>query len=234
MNKTDWIISFAPAILLYILFTPCSKAEFVTQPQDKLRGVADSGMAVVIEDLGAKEKEHGLIDSKIKADIENKLKGVGIKIVSLEGQPPKAERYPYLYLNINAAFIENTPSVVYNVTLDVEREAVLIPEAVLEITEGLVRKGFHALCDKQDAESIKAAEKICEQEKMSADQSSLKPLQNKVSCYATVWHKEYLGLIPNKKMAGKIGELINSLVDEFLSDYKVANTKGPAVLEEAI
>ena len=73
MNKTDWIISFAPAILLYILFTPCSKAEFVTHPQDKLRGAGDIGMAVVIEELGAKEREYGLTDTKIKADIENKL-----------------------------------------------------------------------------------------------------------------------------------------------------------------
>ena len=56
MNKTDWIISFAPAILLYILFTPCSKAEFVTHPQDKLRGAGDIGMAVVIEELGPEGK----------------------------------------------------------------------------------------------------------------------------------------------------------------------------------
>lgn len=232
MNKSFITALSVVSFLLFI--PPCLQAEFVTQPKDKLHGAGDIGMAVVIEDLGAKARECGLIESKLKADIENKLKEAGIKMVSLEGQPPSAERYPYLYLNINAAFIENSPSVIYSVTLNFEREAVLLPEAVLEITEGLVRKGFHSLCDKQDPEAIKAAEKICEQEKMNSDQSSLKPLQNKISCYATVWHKEYLGLSPNNKMGNKVSDLVNSLVDEFRSDYKAANVKVPAEKKEAI
>ena len=69
---------------------------------------------------------------------------------------------------------------------------------------------------------------------MSSDQSSLKPLQNNISCYATVWHKKYLGLIPDKKMAGKIGELTNSLVGEFPSDYRAANAERGTAIKEAI
>jgi len=54
MRKISLTILIAISPLLFI--PPHLKAEFVTQSQDKLRGAADSGMAVVIENLGAKER----------------------------------------------------------------------------------------------------------------------------------------------------------------------------------
>lgn len=232
MIRRQLIIQMAAATVL--LVAPSVQAEFVTQPKDKLRGSADLGMAVVIEDLGPKESECGLVSDIIRADIEKKMNAGGLKVVSINKYAQSAERISFLYLNINAAFIENSPSVVYNVTLDVDREAILIPEAVLEVTKALVRKGFNTLCDKSNDESIKAAENLCEQEKMSTDKSSLKPLQNKISCYSTVWHKEYLGLTSSKKLKKTIDELINNLLNEFLEDYKAANTKKAIEKKEMI
>jgi hypothetical protein len=218
MKRIQWIILTVSAILL--LSSPCLQAEFVAHQYETLKGIGETGVMVVIEGLGTRERELGLSEDKIRADIEKKLKTAEIGVVSPEGQKASLERYPYLYVNVNAVFVENVAYIVYNVSLEANREAVLIPEAVLDITSAMVRKGFKTLCNKQDEESKKSVERICERERNSSDETSLKPLQGKISCYATVWNESYTGMVANDKLMEKITDLINGLVDEFLNDYK--------------
>ena len=213
--------------VILLSLSPSQRAEFVSQQHEKLQGIGETGMMVGIEGLGTKERELSLTEDKIRADIENKLKSAEIKIVTSDAQKTSLERYPYLYVNVNAAFVENASYVVYNVSLEINREAVLIPEAVLDVASALVRKAFKPLCNKQDEESIKAAENICERERNSPADTSLRPLEGKISSYATVWNESYTGMIDNDKMVEKITDLINSLVDEFLNDYrKVKSEEG--------
>jgi len=232
MKRIQWIIVTVLAILL--LLSPSLQAEFVAHQHETLQGVGETGVMVLIEGLGTRERELGLSKDKIRADIEKKLKAAEIKIVSPEEQKTSLERYPYLYLNINAVFVENVAHIVYNVSLEVNREAILIPEAVLDVTSAMVRKGFKTLCNKQDEESIKAAEKICEREKNSSDETSLRPLEGKISSYATVWKESYTGMIANDKMVEKITNLINSLIDEFLNDYRKVKSEQGIKKREAI
>ena len=232
MKRIKWIFITILAILLFL--SPCLQAAFVTQQHEKLQGIGETGMMVGIEGLGTRERELGLTEDKIRADIENKLKSAEIEVVSPEEQKASLERYPYLYVNVNAAFVENTPYVVYNLSLEVNREAVLIPEAVLDVTSAMVRKEFKTLCNKQDEESIKAAEKICERERNSPADTSIRPLEGKISSYATVWKESYTGMIDNDKMVEKVTDLINSLVNEFISDYQKAKSEQGTEKREAI
>ena len=232
MKRIQWIIVTILAILLFL--SPCLQAEFVAHQHETLQGIGEIGMLLLIEGLGTKERELGLSEDKIRTDIENKLKRAEIKVAFPEAQKTSLERYPYLYLNINAVFVENVAHVVYNVSLEVNREAILIPEAVLDVTSAMVRKGFKTLCNKQDEESIKAAEKICEREKNSSDETSLRPLEGKISSYATVWKESYTGMIANDKMEEKITNLINSLIDEFLNDYRKVKSEQGIKKREAI
>jgi hypothetical protein len=232
MKRIQWIIVTVPMVLL--LLSPCLQAEFVAQQHEKIQGIGETGMMVVIEGLGTRERELGLSEDKIRADIERKLKTAEIKVVSHEGQKASLERYPYLYVNVNAAFVENVPYVVYNVSLEANREAVLIPEAVLDVTSAMVRKGFKTLCNKQDEESIKSAENICEREKNSPDEPSLKPLEGKISCYVTVWQENYTSMVATDKMKRKITAQINDLVDDFIQDYRKVNLEQFIKEQEAI
>jgi hypothetical protein len=223
------------AVLAVLLsLPPALYAKFVTQQHETLQGIGEIGMIVVIEELGTRERELGLPEDKIRADIENKLKTAEIKVVSPGGQKASLERYPYLYVNVNAAFVENVAYVVYNVSLEANREAVLIPESILDITSAMVRKGFKTLCNKQDEESIKAAEKICERERNSSVETSLRPLEGKISSYVTVWNESYTDMVANDKMKEKVKGLIDSLIDEFLNDYRKAKVEQVIKKREAI
>ena len=184
-------------------------------------------MIVVIEELKPKVNSAGLTVDQIRTVIEQKLRTANIQVMSQDNQRKSVERFPYLYVHATTAFVENVPYVVYNISLDVNHEVVLIPEAVLEVTSAMVRKGFKTLCNKQNEEAIQAAQKICEREKECTDDSSLKPLADKTSCYATIWHQSYTGMAATDKMQGKIMNLINELVDDFLNDYHTINFGKP-------
>ena len=59
-------------------------------------------------------------------------------------------------------------------------------------------------------------------------------VEGKISGYVTVWNESYTGMIANDKMVGKIQDINNSLIDEFINDYRKVKSGKGAEKQEAI
>ena len=58
MKRIQWIILTVLAILLFL--SPSLQAEFVAHQHETLQGVGETGVMVLIEGLGTRERELGL------------------------------------------------------------------------------------------------------------------------------------------------------------------------------
>ena len=85
------------------------------QTRESLKGL--TGFAVEVEDVGLKTKPMGVDPVKIKATVEAKLKGAGIKVLSAD-ESLKAPGAPHLAVNLDS-LVGKDNSVSFELTLSV-------------------------------------------------------------------------------------------------------------------
>jgi hypothetical protein len=98
MNKIKYV-----AVLLFIMtamlaaLSPAAAKESAKQGGSSLAGL--KGVGVVVEDLAPDAVQEGFNAQLIQADVEQKLRAAGIKVLT-ENELMKAAGIPYLYINI--------------------------------------------------------------------------------------------------------------------------------------
>lgn len=99
MRKAIWILLIIATVMLFT--SSDIKPEFVVEDKDSLRDI--KSVFVAIEPIRAEAGNFGLTQEKIRADVELKLKGAGIKVLSDE-EWLEVPGSPRLYININQVY----------------------------------------------------------------------------------------------------------------------------------
>lgn len=105
------------SILFYIacLYAPLVQGQSLESlKRDSLRGISD--LKVVVEDLSEDAERAGLTRETLQAEIELRLRQLGIRVVGAE-DVQKTPGNPYLYINVNAYLITDTQ--IFAVGIDV-------------------------------------------------------------------------------------------------------------------
>jgi hypothetical protein len=116
--------------LLTLALIPAALTALDTKAaRQSLKGL--TGFVLEVEDVGAKTKPMGVDPAKIKANIESKLKGAGIKILSVD-EGMKAPGSPHLSLNLDS-LVGKDGTVAFELTLSVLQGCTLARDSSMKV-----------------------------------------------------------------------------------------------------
>lgn len=132
MKKKTMMVLIAAGWLWCILWLANALAqEKGQQGVSSLAGI--TGMGLVIEDLMPAVEQEGLTAGQILKDVEQKLRGAGIKILS-DDELTKTPGMPYLYANIFTFKDEDIYT--YHITLELKQMVSLVRKPAVKQSVG--------------------------------------------------------------------------------------------------
>lgn len=132
MKKITMVALMSAGLLWCALRTVDARAqEKKPQGVSSLAGI--TGMGLVIEDLAPAVEQEGLTAGQILKDVEQKLRGAGIKILR-DDELAKIPGLPYLYLNIFTFKDEDIYA--YHITLELKQMVSLVRKPALTQSVG--------------------------------------------------------------------------------------------------
>jgi len=132
MKKKTMMILISAGWLWCILWLANAHAqEKGQQGVSSLAGI--TGMGLVIEDLVPTVEQEGLTAGQILKDVEQKLRGAGIKILS-DDELAKTPGLPYLYVNIFTFKDEDIYA--YHITLELKQMVSLVRKPAVKQSVG--------------------------------------------------------------------------------------------------
>jgi hypothetical protein len=123
-SKMYWISAVISAVFAVVMFAEGTAGE-LTDKQLTLHEMET--MYVFVQGLTEETKKEGLTAEQIQSAVGDKLKQMGIKVVS-EEESLKIAGTPVLYVNISANKMTRTPLFVYHVDVGVLQEVILVRE----------------------------------------------------------------------------------------------------------
>ena len=118
--------------LIFLFFPYGSFAQDIQEELDSriksLKGIEE--FHILIEKLNPDIEEQGLLtEEQIKADVEQKLKSLGIKILT-EEEKYSTIGFPTLYINVDCSQLEKTGEFIYNITIEVLQQVMVVSNRV--------------------------------------------------------------------------------------------------------
>jgi hypothetical protein len=122
------VLLLAAAVVLAAATLSVAK-ESDRQGRASLAGI--KGIGVVIEDLAPDASQEGFSTQLVQADVEQKLRSAGIKVLS-EEELIKTSGMPYLYINIFT--FKDDEQFAYHITLELKQMAALIRKPGIKLS----------------------------------------------------------------------------------------------------
>lgn len=123
-SKMYWISAVMSAALAAVVWAAVASVE-LTDKQLSLAKI--DALYVFVQGLTEETKREGLTTEQIQSEVEDKLKQLGVRIVS-EEEGLKIAGSPVLYVNISANKRTRTPAFVYHVDVGVLQRVTLVRE----------------------------------------------------------------------------------------------------------
>lgn len=120
-------------ILIFLFFPYGSFAQDIQEELDsRIKSLKEiDGFNILIEKLNPDIEQRGLLtEEQIKADIEPKLKLLGIKILTKE-EKYSTIGFPTLYINVDCTQLEKTGEFIYNISIEVLQQVTVVCNRVI-------------------------------------------------------------------------------------------------------
>ena len=141
-TKKYLILAAIPAMCLAGMWAAKSFAA-LTEKQLSLAEI--KGLFVFVQGLTEETKKAGLTSEQIQTAVEEKLKQLGIKVVS-EEECSKLPGSPVLYVNISARRRPRTPTFVFHIDVGLLQKVTLVRDAKIRIMSITWSKGRLGHC----------------------------------------------------------------------------------------
>ena len=123
-SKMCWISAVMSGVFAAVVWAAGASVE-LTDKQLSLAKI--DALYVFVQGLTEETKREGLTTEQIQSEVEDKLKQMGVRIVS-EEEGLKIAGSPVLYVNISANKMTRTPAFVYHVDVGVLQKVILVRE----------------------------------------------------------------------------------------------------------
>ncbi len=140
--KKYWLLAVMPAICLTGIWAARSFGE-LTGKQQSLAEI--KALYVFVQGLTEEAKKAGLTTEQIKTDVEDKLKQLGIRVVS-EEEGLRLSGSPVLYVNISARRKPQRPSFVFHTDVGLLQEVSLVRDPKIRTMSITWNKGRLGQC----------------------------------------------------------------------------------------
>lgn len=141
-TKKYWIAAVMSAVCLAVVWA-ARASEKLTDKQWSLAEI--KAVYVFVQGVTEETKKVGLTKEQIQTDVEEKLQGIGIKVVSEE----EAERLPgnaTLYVNISARKRERVAAFVFHVDVGILQKVSLVRDSKIRTMSITWNKGRVGYC----------------------------------------------------------------------------------------
>lgn len=126
-SKKYWISAVMSAVFAAVVWTAGASAE-LTNKQWSLAGI--DALYVFVQGLTEETQKSGLTTEQIQTEVEDKLKQLGVRVVSEEEGLGLAGS-PVLYVNISAHKRTRTAAFVYHVDVGVLQRVTLVRDPII-------------------------------------------------------------------------------------------------------
>jgi hypothetical protein len=142
-SKRCWISVVMLAVLFAAGMWAAGASEELTDKQWSLAGI--DALYIFVQGLTEGTQKTGLTTEQIQTEVENKLKQLGVRIVS-EEEGLKIAGSPVLYVNISVHKMTRTPAFVYHVDVGVLQKVTLVREPTIRAMSITWNKGQLGYC----------------------------------------------------------------------------------------